>query len=155
MQDRFEKRRLTGPAFSDNEYPAEIGLLGISAVSASQGLPLWSILVFPALFSAGMALVDTADGILMLGAYGWACVDPSRKLAYNLGITAVSVLVAVAVGGVEALGLLAGRFGLDGGFWRAIGTVNGELGTVGYAIVALFALAWLASLALFRFGRKA
>jgi len=84
----------------------EVGLLGISATEATQGLPIWSILVFPTLFTAGMALVDTTDSILMLGAYGWAYVKPIRKLYYNMTITFVSVLVAVLVGGVEVLGLM-------------------------------------------------
>ncbi len=83
----------------------EIGLLGIAAAEASQGLPIWSIMVFPALFTAGMSLIDTTDGMLMLGAYGWAFTKPIRKLYYNLTITFVSVLVAVLVGGIEALGL--------------------------------------------------
>src|SRR5271163_2552532 len=94
----------------------EIGLLGISAAEASKGLSLWSILVFPALFAAGMSLIDTTDNILMLGAYGWAFVKPVRKLYYNMTITFVSVLVALVVGGIEALGLLAGQFHLKGGF---------------------------------------
>jgi high-affinity nickel-transport protein len=84
----------------------EIGLLGISAAEASRGLPLVSILVFPALFAAGMSLIDTTDNVLMLGAYGWAYVKPIRKLYYNITITSVSVLVALIVGGIEALGLL-------------------------------------------------
>ena len=88
----------------------EIGLLGISAAEASKGLPLWSILVFPALFAAGMSLIDTTDNILMLGAYGWAFIKPVRKLYYNMTITFVSVVVALVVGGIEALGLLAGQF---------------------------------------------
>ena len=85
----------------------EVGLLGISATQATQGLPVWSILVFPTLFMAGMALVDSTDSILMLGAYGWAFVHPIRKLYYNLTITFVSVLVAVLVGGIKGLGSLA------------------------------------------------
>lgn len=84
----------------------EIGLLGIAAAQGSQGLPLWSILIFPALFTAGMSLIDTSDGILMIGAYGWAFVKPIRKLYYNMTMTSVSVIVAVVIGGVEALGLL-------------------------------------------------
>ena len=86
----------------------EIGVLGISASEAAKGLSLWSILVFPALFAAGMSLVDTTDNILMLGAYGWAFVKPIRKLYYNITITCVSVIVALAVGGIEALGLSRG-----------------------------------------------
>ena len=80
----------------------EVGLLGISATQAAQGLSIWSILVFPALFTAGMSLMDTTDGVLMLGAYGWAFLKPIRKLYYNLTVTAVSVIVAVVVGGLES-----------------------------------------------------
>ena len=95
----------------------EIGLLGISAAEASRGLSLWSIAVFPVLFAAGMSLIDTTDNILMLGAYGWAYIKPIRKLYYNLTITSVSVVVALIVGGIEALGLLGGQFHLQGVFW--------------------------------------
>ncbi|MEJ7760963.1 MAG: HoxN/HupN/NixA family nickel/cobalt transporter [Gemmatimonadaceae bacterium] len=90
----------------------EIGLLGISAAEASTGMPIWSILVFRALFTAGMSLVDTIDSVLMLGAYGWAFTQPVRKLYYNLTITAVSIVVAVLVGGIEALGLLSEKLSL-------------------------------------------
>ena len=107
----------------------EIGLLGISAAEASKGLSVWSILVFPALFTAGMSLVDTTDSILMLGAYGWAFVKPIRKLFYNMTITAVSVVVAFLVGGIEALGLLANKLNLQGGFWDFVGALNGNFGT--------------------------
>ncbi|MBV8652334.1 MAG: HoxN/HupN/NixA family nickel/cobalt transporter, partial [Alphaproteobacteria bacterium] len=64
----------------------EIGLLGIAGAEAARGLSAWSILIFPALFTAGMSLIDTSDSILMLGAYGWAFVKPIRKLYYNLTI---------------------------------------------------------------------
>jgi nickel/cobalt transporter (NiCoT) family protein len=128
----------------------EIGLLDISAVEAAKGLSIWSIMVFPALFTAGMALVDTSDGVLMLGAYGWAFRNPLRKLHYNVTITFVSALVALLIGGIEALGLIAGKLGLDGGFWRGIGALNDNFGSLGYAIIALFALSWLVSAALYR-----
>jgi high-affinity nickel-transport protein len=129
---------------------SEVALLGISAVQAARGLPIWSILVFPALFAAGMSLVDTTDGVLMLGAYGWAFVKPVRKLYYNLTITAVSILVALFVGGIEALGLAAGRFGFTGPFWRWIAALNDNFGTIGYAIIALFAASWLVSALIYR-----
>ena len=128
----------------------EVGLLGISAAGASKGLSLWSILVFPALFTAGMSLVDTADGILMLGAYGWAFVKPIRKLYYNLTITSVSVLVAVLVGGVELLGLVADELGLQGGFWRMAGHIADNFGLIGYGVVGLFVATWLAAAAIYR-----
>ena len=128
----------------------EIGVLGISAAEASSGLSIWSILVFPALFTAGMSLVDTTDGILMLGAYGWAFVKPIRKLYYNMTITLVSVLVAVLIGGVEILGLVVERLGLEGGVWRIIGALNENFGAIGYLIIGLFAVAWVVSAAIYR-----
>jgi nickel/cobalt transporter (NiCoT) family protein len=131
----------------------EVSLLGLSASQAAQGLPLWSVLVFPALFAAGMALVDTADGVLMLGAYGWMTVNPRRKLAYNLAITGASVLVAVGVGGLELLGLAAEHWALSGQFWDIVGTLNDHANALGFAIVAVFVLAWLGALAVGRYGR--
>ncbi len=130
----------------------EVGLLGISATQASQGLSIWSIMVFPALFTAGMSLIDTSDSILMLGAYGWAFVKPIRKLYYNLTITAVSVVVAVIVGGLEVLNLIGDQLGLTdgGGFWGAIGSVNDNFGVLGYLIVGIFIVAWLVSYLIYR-----
>jgi high-affinity nickel-transport protein len=131
----------------------EIGLLGISAAEASRGLPLASILVFPILFAAGMSLIDTTDNILMLGAYGWAFIKPVRKLYYNLTITFVSVVVALVVGGIEALGLLASQLHLTGSFFTAILRLNSSFGTLGYLIVGLFALSWIVSIAIYKWRR--
>ena len=131
----------------------EIGLLGISAAQAAHGLSLWSILVFPALFTAGMSLIDTTDGVLMLGAYGWAFMKPMRKLYYNLTITFVSVLAALVVGGVEALGLVADHLNLEGGFWRAIAALNRNFGSLGFLIIGLFIASWLVSMLVYRLRR--
>jgi high-affinity nickel-transport protein len=131
----------------------EIGLLGISAAEASKGLSMASILVFPVLFAAGMSLVDSTDNVLMVGAYGWAFVKPIRKLYYNITITSVSVVVALAVGGIEALGLLADQFRLTGGVWGLIGKLNGSFGMLGYGIVGLFALSWAFSIAIYKWRR--
>jgi high-affinity nickel-transport protein len=128
----------------------EIGILGISATEASKGLSLLSILVFPALFAAGMSLIDTTDNILMLGAYGWAFVKPVRKLYYNITITLVSVVVAFAVGGIEALGLLAGQFRLTGTFWQMISKLNENFGVLGFGIIALFVVSWITSIAIYK-----
>lgn len=130
---------------------SEIALLGISASQAAQGMSPWSIMVFPILFSAGMSLVDTLDGHLMLGAYGWAYLKPMRKIYYNMTITLVSVVVAVLISGVEGLGLLAGKLSLQGPFWDLVGDMNDHFGMLGYLIVAIFVLSWLVSVALYRF----
>ncbi|MEH1782082.1 MAG: HoxN/HupN/NixA family nickel/cobalt transporter [Nostoc sp.] len=123
----------------------EVGLLGISASQAAKGLPIWSILLFPALFTAGMSLVDTTDGILMLGAYGWAYVKPIRKLYYNMTITFVSVLVAVIIGGIEALSIIGDQLQLKGWFWDFISELSDNFGTIGYLIIGIFVLSWLLS----------
>ncbi|MFZ0694110.1 MAG: HoxN/HupN/NixA family nickel/cobalt transporter [Alphaproteobacteria bacterium] len=128
----------------------EIGVLGISAAGTANGLSLWTVLVFPALFAAGMSLVDTADGILMLGAYGWAFIKPIRKLYYNFAITFVSVAVALVIGGIEALGLVADKLDLQGAFWEAIGTLTGNFGMLGYIVVGIFVAGWAVSAALYR-----
>jgi nickel/cobalt transporter (NiCoT) family protein len=131
----------------------EIGVLGISAAEASKGLSLWAILVFPALFAAGMSLIDTTDSILMLGAYGWAFVKPIRKLYYNITITLVSVVVAFAVGGIEFLGLMAEQFHLKGRFWSFVGKLNDNFGTLGYIIIGLFVASWIISIAIYKWCR--
>ena len=133
----------------------EVGFLGISATQASQGLSIWSILVFPAVFTAGMTLIDTTDSILMLGAYGWAFVKPICKLYYNLTITAVSVIVAVIVGGLETPNLIGDQLDLTdgGGFWGVIGSLNDNFGILGYVIVGIFIAAWLISYVVYRVNR--
>ena len=132
------------------ETASEISLFGLSA-QASDSVSSWSLLIFPALFAAGMTLVDTTDGVLMLGAYGWAYRNPLRKLFYNLTITSVSVLVALVVGGIETLGLIAGQFHLEGVFWDAISELNSNFGALGYGIVALFVVSWGISFVVYRF----
>ncbi len=128
----------------------EVALFGISATQAADGASFGTLLVFPALFTAGMTLIDTTDGVLMLGAYGWAFLKPMRKLFYNLTITAVSVVVAVLIGGIETLGLIGDAFKLEGPFWDAIGALNDNFGALGYVIIGVFALSWLLSVVIYR-----
>jgi high-affinity nickel-transport protein len=135
------------------ETATEVALFGISSAEATKGHSLWSIMVFPALFTAGMSLIDTTDSILMLGAYGWAFMKPIRKLYYNMTITFVSVVVAIVIGGIEALGLLASRLNLQGAFWDMIAGMNENFGALGYIIIGVFAFSWLASIAIYRLKR--
>jgi len=132
------------------ETATEVALLGISATEVSKGLPVWSVLVFPALFTAGMSIVDTTDGVLMLGAYGWAFLNPLRKLFYNLTVTAVSVVVALVIGGIEAMGLLGDQLNLSGRFWDYIRSLNDNFGTLGYLIIGIFVVSWLVSSVIYR-----
>jgi nickel/cobalt transporter (NiCoT) family protein len=128
----------------------EIALLGIAASQGADGMSMWSILVFPALFTAGMSLVDATDSVLMVRAYGWAFVKPIRKLYYNMIITLVSVIVALVIGGVEALGLIGRKLDLTGSFWEAIEALNENFGALGYLIIAIFILSWMISVIVYR-----
>ena len=131
------------------ETATEIALLGIAA-EAAKGQSFAATMAFPALFAAGMTLIDTTDSVLMLGAYGWAFVKPMRKLYYNLVITLVSVGVAVLIGGIEALGLIGERLGLDGPFWDLVALLNSNFGSLGYLIIAVFVASWLISIVVYR-----
>lgn len=130
----------------------EVGLLGIAATTAGH-IPILAILLFPALFTAGMSLMDTTDSVLMLGAYGWAFVKPIRKLYYNLNITLISVVVALVVGGIEALSLLITELNLSGPPWDQVNLLNGQFGLLGVIIVGLFISSWLVSTFIYRVKR--
>jgi high-affinity nickel-transport protein len=129
----------------------EVAVLGISATAAAKGVSIWSIMVFPALFAAGMSLIDTTDGILMLGAYDWAFIKPLRKLYYNLTITFASVAVAVLIGGIETLGLMGDQFALKGAFWDGVSALNGNFAALGVSIIGLFIAAWVGSVIVYRY----
>ncbi|MFI5778607.1 HoxN/HupN/NixA family nickel/cobalt transporter [Nocardia sp. NPDC051570] len=128
----------------------EVGLLVIAGGAAATGLPWYAILVLPVLFSAGMSLFDSLDGSFMSYAYGWAFVRPIRKIYYNLVITGLSVAVALLVGGQELISLLVEKAGVDSGIVGWIG--NLDLGALGFIIVGLFVLTWVAAVAVWRFA---
>ena len=129
----------------------EVALLGISAVEAGKGLPIPYILIFPLLFTAGMCLLDTTDGILMLGAYGWAFVKPVRKLYYNLNITLVSVLIALVVGTIEIISIISAPLNLTGGLWNYFN--NLDFGILGILIIGIFILSWVISTVIYKVRR--
>ncbi|SDX85914.1 high-affinity nickel-transport protein [Geodermatophilus africanus] len=129
----------------------QVALLVLAAGSAAFVLPWYAILVLPVLFAAGMSLFDTADGVLMTRAYGWAFLKPVRKVFYNLTITVLSVTVALVIGSLVLVGLLVERLSLDAGplVWMA----SLDLEFVGFAIVGLFLVTWAVAVAVWRFGR--
>ncbi len=131
----------------------EVATFGVAGAQAAKGVSLIAVLVFPVLFAAGMALVDTTDGVMMLGAYSWAFVKPMRKLYYNMTITLVSVIVAIAMGGIEALGLIGDQLGLEGGFWGGIGALNDNFNTLGFVIISVFVAAWAISFIVYKAKR--
>jgi len=119
---------------------SEVALLSLAALAPEEGVPVVCVLVLPLLFSVGMALIDTLDGLMMLWAYGWAVVDPARKIMFNLFLTASSALIAIFVGIVEVLGCLQEQFRPAGKFWHFIRVINDNFQLVGYCILVFFAL---------------
>lgn len=133
----------------------EVGLLAISGSFVTQQVPFYIVVLLPLLFTAGMSLADTTDGVMMLGAYGWAFVKPIRKLYYNLTITLVSVLVALLIGTLETFSIVSSRLSLSGGLWDSVGDLTGgdNFGKVGAGIVGIFVLSWLVSTLIYRLKR--
>jgi high-affinity nickel-transport protein len=129
----------------------EVGLLVLAGGAAAFALPFWSILVLPVLFAAGMCLADTVDGVFMNAAYGWAFARPVRKVFYNITITSISVAVALIIGTVELISVLADRAHITSGPIAAIADI--PLDYAGYAIVGLFVGSWVIALLVWRFGR--
>ena len=128
----------------------EIAVLGIAAAEGARQTPIWSIMVFPLLFTSGMSLLDATDGIVMLGAYGWAFVKPVRKLFYNMTITLLSFLIALLIGSLEALSVIAAKFHLESGFWAPVKALSDNCTAVGYGIIGLMLAGWLAAMVIYR-----
>jgi nickel/cobalt transporter (NiCoT) family protein len=126
----------------------EVLLIGLAVGAAYSGVPLWAVLFLPALFTCGMVLSDTADGVSMRYAYGWAFSQPIRKVFYNLTLTVISVLVAFVIGGVELLQVLASELGWSGPFWAGLEGLDFE--SLGIAVAALFLGCWAVALAIYR-----
>jgi high-affinity nickel-transport protein len=130
----------------------EVALLTTAGIAASQALPLTAVLSLPIVFAAGMSLLDSADGVLMCGAYGWAFTNPLRKIFYNLTVTGLSVLVALVIGTIQIVTLVTDRIlGVHTGIWGVIQDLDFQ--TMGLLMVGLFAVSWVASLAVWHFGR--
>jgi high-affinity nickel-transport protein len=130
---------------------SEVALLSISAATGTSTMPLLAVLLLPLAFTSGMALIDTFDGILMLGAYGWAYIKPVRKLYYNLNITLISVIVALGIGGIEAIQVLSEKLNLHGPIIDNINTV--DFGNLGYFIIFVFFASWVISLGIYKYKR--
>jgi nickel/cobalt transporter (NiCoT) family protein len=129
----------------------EVALLFLAGGAAGAGLPWYAVLTLPVLFAAGMSLLDTVDGSFMNFAYGWAFSNPVRKLYYNVTVTGLSVVVALGVGTIELMAVLADHLGLSGSVWDAASGL--DLNVVGYAIVGLFAVTWAAAILVWRVAR--
>jgi len=129
----------------------EVLLLAGTAAAVTEGLPWYAVLTLPLLFSGGLMLCDSVDGLFMNFAYGWAFARPVRKVYYNITITALSIGVAFLVGGIEIIGLLSSELHLHG--WLGDYMANFDLNTAGYMVVGLFVCVWAVALAIWRFGK--
>jgi len=130
----------------------EVALIAISVgVGVSSTVPLWQIMVLPLLFTCGMVLTDTSDGVIMRNAYAWAFLTPLKKVYYNLTVTVMSVLVAFAVGGIEAAQVLGMEYNMSGGFWNALENLDFE--SMGFVIVGIFVVTWGSAYAVWRYKK--
>ncbi len=127
---------------------SEVALLGIAAGVATHHVPFLAVLSLPVIFAAGMSMMDTADGAFMSQAYGWAFSNPVRKVYYNITVTSLSVAVALAIGTIELLQVLATKFNLTTGFFGWIQSL--DFGNLGYAVVGLFVVTWAVSVVVWK-----
>jgi nickel/cobalt transporter (NiCoT) family protein len=126
----------------------EVGLLALAAGVATHHVPFLAVLSLPILFAAGMCLMDTIDGAFMSQAYGWAFSNPIRRIYYNITVTTLSVAAALAIGGIEVLQVMAAQLDLRGGVWDWLSGLG--FSSIGYAIVGLFVVTWLASILIWK-----
>jgi nickel/cobalt transporter (NiCoT) family protein len=133
------------------DIASEVALLAVAAGVAAHHVPVLAVVSLPVLFAAGMSLMDTADGAFMAHAFGWAFSNPLRRVYYNITVTSLSVAVALGVGTVELLQVLAALLSLNSGFWGLLNDV--DFGTLGYGIVALFVLTWALSYGVWKVRR--
>jgi len=129
----------------------EIAFMVLAGTSVAAGLPIWALLSLPILFAAGMSLLDTIDGSFMNFAYGWAFSKPVRKVYYNITITGLSVAVALYIGTLELMQVLANQLNLTGGLWDYAGNFN--INKAGFIVVMMFIVIWVGALALWRYGK--
>ena len=130
---------------------SEISLLSLSSGASQQAISFVGIISLPILFAAGMSLLDTLDGILMISAYNWAFFTPIRKIYYNITITAISVIAALLIGTVELLQILVDKLQLKGSIWEFIENI--QFDNIGYILVILFIISWLISTLIWKFGK--
>jgi high-affinity nickel-transport protein len=134
----------------------EVAILGLSATAAigtvGGVLPPLAIIALPFIFAAGMSLMDSLDGIFMTKAYGWAFTSPLRKIYYNLTTTSISIFVALVIGTIQIINVLATKTDIDN--YEPFTTIaNIDLGGIGYFIVISFVAAWLLSVLIWRIGK--
>ena len=130
---------------------SEIVLLAMTAGAAAGDLPVSGALSLPLLFTAGMSLVDTTDGVLMCRAYSWATEEPQRKVFYNVAITGLSAVVALLIGAVELVQILTPLLHLHGAFIARLGRL--DFSELGVAVATSLALTWALSVAVWKWGR--
>ncbi len=163
FMNRFYKRATNTVTKPSQMYPVgllfglgfdtatEVALLATAGAAAAGGLPIYAILCLPILFAAGMSLLDSIDGAFMNFAYGWAFAKPVRKIFYNITITWLSVVVALVIGTIELMSVLAEKLTLTGQPWDFVSGL--DLNYVGYAIAGLFVLTWVVALLIWHVGK--
>ncbi|KAI8941980.1 hypothetical protein NX059_000091 [Plenodomus lindquistii] len=119
---------------------SEIAILGISSIQATRGTSIWLILIFPLLFTAGMCLLDTTDGALMMTLYTSTQLarDTIAICYYSIVLTVITVVVATVIGTVQFLNLILNVAEPQGKFWDGVERLGEAWDIVGGAICGTF-----------------
>ncbi|KAI2621858.1 NicO-domain-containing protein [Xylaria nigripes] len=131
---------------------SEIAIIGISSLTAVQGTSFWVILIFPLLFTAGMCLVDTTDGALMMTLYTSKTFarDKVAILYYSIVLTAITVAVSAFIGVIQILSLVQHVAEPQGPFWDGLSAICDHFEIVGAVIVGVFVSAGVGSAVIYR-----
>ncbi|KAL0932453.1 High-affinity nickel transport protein nic1 [Colletotrichum truncatum] len=131
---------------------SEIAILGLSSVHGAQGTSIWLILIFPVLFTAGMCLLDTTDGALMMALYTSKAFARDRVaiLYYSIVLTGITVFVSAFIGIIQVLSLIANVAEPEGGFWDGVDAIGEHFDIIGGSICGMFVAVGLGSVLVYR-----
>ncbi|KAI1075381.1 NicO-domain-containing protein [Whalleya microplaca] len=135
---------------------SEIAVLGIASIQGAQGTSLWIILIFPVLFTAGMCMLDTTDGALMMSLYTSKAFarDTVAILYYSIVLTGITVVVSAFIGIIQILSLAQNVAEPEGGFWDGLSEIGDHFDIVGGSICALFLVAGIGSVIVYKPWRR-
>ncbi|KAH8898101.1 high-affinity nickel-transporter nixA [Thozetella sp. PMI_491] len=142
---------------------SEVALLGIASIEGASGTSLWIIMIFPLLFTgelprteAGMCLLDTTDGALMMALYTSKAFarDVVAILYYSIVLTGITVFVAAFIGIIQVLSLVQNVAEPEGSFWDGVSAIGDNFDIIGGSICGLFLVVGIGSVILYSPWRR-
>jgi high-affinity nickel-transport protein len=105
---------------------------------------------------AGMCLLDTTDGALMMALYSSKAFaqDAVAILYYSIVLTGITVFVSAFIGIIQVLSLVQNIANPEGPFWDGVATIGDYFDVIGGCICGVFVVAGLGSVLLYKPWRR-